>query len=69
MSEKQLEKFNPDVFNTFEKKVQRNLKGLEAFNYTGFDNLTSVYDFNTSNGIPSDIIKEGSVDMVVTSPP
>lgn len=69
MSEKQLEKFNPDVFNTFEKKVQRNLKGLEAFNDTGIDNLAYVYDFNTSNNIPSDIINEDSVDMVVTSPP
>lgn len=69
MSEKQLEKFDPDVFNTFEKKVQRNIKGLEAFNNTGSNNLASVYDFNTSYGIPSEILKEGSVDLVVTSPP
>lgn len=69
MSEKQLEKFNPDVFLTFEKKVQRNIKGLEAFNATGTVNLASVYDFNTSNGIPPEVLPEGSVDMVVTSPP
>lgn len=69
MSQKQLENYNPDVFNTFVKKVQRNLKGLEAFNNTGIDNIASVYNFNTSNSIPSDIIKEGSIDMVVTSPP
>ncbi|MDE7153549.1 MAG: site-specific DNA-methyltransferase [Muribaculaceae bacterium] len=69
MSEKQLEKFNPDVFNTFEKKVQRNLKGLEAFNVTDDRDLAEVYDFNSSKCIPSDIIAEGSVDMVVTSPP
>ncbi len=69
MSEKQLEKFDPDVFNTFEKKEQRNLRGLESFNETGKDNLASVYDFDTSNGIPSEIIPEGSVDIVVTSPP
>ena len=69
MSEKQLEKFNPDVFNIFERKVQRNIKGLEAFNTTGTENLASVYDFNTSNGIPSEVIEKDSVDMVITSPP
>lgn len=69
MSEKQLEKFDPDVFNAFEKKVQRNLSGLEAFNNSGTDDLASIFDFNTCNGIPSEIIKESSVDMVVTSPP
>lgn len=69
MSAKQLEKFNPDVFLTFEKKVQRNLKGLEAFNATGTVDLATVYDFNTSNGIPPEVLPEGSVDMVVTSPP
>lgn len=69
MSEKQLEKFNPDVFYIFEKKVQRNLAGLVAFNKTGNKDLAYIYDFNTSDGIPSEILPEGSVDMVVTSPP
>ena len=69
MSAKQLENFNPDVFLVFERKVQRNIKGLEAFNATGGQDLASVYSFNSSNGIPSEILPEGSVDMVVTSPP
>lgn len=69
MSEKQLANFNPDVFSTFEKKVIRNIKGLEAFNSTGSKKLSSIYDFNSSNGIPEGILSEGSVDMVVTSPP
>lgn len=69
MSAKQLEKFNPDVFLIFERKVQRNTKGLESFNATGTVDLASVYDFNTSNGIPSEILPEESVDMVITSPP
>lgn len=69
MSEKQLINFNPDVFSTFEKKVQRNLKGLKSFNETGNKDLAKVYDFNTSNGIPEEILIDGSVDMVVTSPP
>lgn len=69
MSAKQLENFNPDVFLVFEKKVQRNIKGLESFNATGVQDLASVFSFNSSNNIPSEILPEGSVDMVVTSPP
>lgn len=69
MSDKQLEKFNPDVFCTFEKKIQRNINGLMAFNATGIENLAAIYDFNSSTEIPADILPEGSVDMVVTSPP
>ena len=69
MSEKQLEKFNPDVFLIFEGKIHRNIEGLEAYNNIGAENIASVYAFNTSEGIPRDIIAEESVDMVVTSPP
>ena len=69
MSEKQLEKFNPDVFLIFEGKIHRNIEGLEAYNNIGAKNIASVYAFNTSEGIPRDIIAEESVDMVVTSPP
>ncbi len=69
MSARQLKDFNPDVFLAFERKVQRNIKGLEAFNVTGGQDIASVYNFNSSKGIPSDVIPEGSVDMVITSPP
>lgn len=69
MSEKQLANFNPDVFLTFEKKIGRNIKGLEAFNATSEQDLASVFSFNSSIKIPSEMISEGSVDMVVTSPP
>ncbi len=69
MSARQLKDFNPDVFLAFERKVQRNIKGLEAFNVTGGQDIASVYNFNSSKGIPSDVISEGSVDMVITSPP
>lgn len=69
MSEKQIEKFNPDVFSIFEKKIQRNLKGLDAFNSVCTKELASVFDFNTSTGIPGDILPSASVDMVITSPP
>lgn len=69
MSEKQLEKFKPDVFATFERKVCRNVSGLESFNRTGDTDLGSVYSFDSSKFIPTDILPEESVDMVVTSPP
>lgn len=69
MSAKQLEKFNPEVFPTFERKVIRNIKGLEAFNALGEADIASVYSFNSSNGIPDDIIPKSSVDMIITSPP
>ncbi len=64
-----MEKFDPAVFDTFEMKIQRNIKGLEAFNHMGNENLAAVHDFNTSAGVPPEIIEEGGVDMVVTSPP
>lgn len=70
MSEKQLEKFNPDVFGLFTKKVQRNMAGLAAFdNATDARDLATVHGFDTSHAIPSDILEEESVDMVITSPP
>ncbi len=69
MSEKQIEKFNPDVFQLFERKVHRNRNGLESFNSVSNGELASIFDFNTSIGIPRDILPEESVDMVITSPP
>ncbi len=70
MSEKSLSNFNPNTFNLFETKVIRNLKGLHRFNDAApKDNFSLVYGFNSTQGIPSDIIKNESVDMIVTSPP
>ena len=69
MSEKSLAKFNPDVFALFENKVLRNLKGLREFNGKKNNVQVGIYDFNSTEGIPVDIIKPNSIDMVVTSPP
>jgi len=69
MSEEQLSNFQPDVFGIFEKKVERNRNGLEAFNQIGDSKLAQIFDFNTSVNIPTDILQDESVDMVVTSPP
>lgn len=69
MSAKQLKNFKPDVFSIFEKKVNRNIKGLISFNTTNNNNLATIYNFNSSHEIPTKVLPEGSVDMVVTSPP
>lgn len=70
MSSKSLEKFHPDTFNIFETKVIRNLNGLRDFNEAAQNNATSeIYDFNTTQGVPENILGRGSVDMIVTSPP
>lgn len=70
MNEASIAKFNPDTFTLFEKKALRNIEGLKAYNSEAKHNVNaSIYDFNTMYGIPTDIIKDGDVDMVVTSPP
>lgn len=70
MNTKSIEKFNPDTFNLFEKKVDRNLKGLAAYNKdANNETSTNIYGFNSIIEIPGNVIKKNSVDMVVTSPP
>lgn len=70
MNAKSLEKFNPNTFNLFETKVDRNLKGLIAFNGAAANNATArIYGFNSTIEIPGDVLSKDSVDMVVTSPP
>lgn len=69
MNEKQLEKFNPDVFALFESKVVRNLKGLKQFVDNKKNVTITISDFNSVNNIPEDILPKESVDMIVTSPP
>lgn len=69
MSEKQLQNFKPDVFETFARKAERNLRGLKVYNAVNREALASVYSFNSSVCIPESILPEESVDMVVTSPP
>lgn len=69
MSHKKLETFNPDTFRLFINKIDRNLIGLQALNNVNSDDIASVCSFNSVVEIPSDIIIDGSVDMVVTSPP
>ena len=70
MNETSIARFNPDTFTLFEKKALRNIEGLKAYTSEAKHDLNaSIYDFNTMHGIPTDIIKDGDIDMVVTSPP
>ena len=70
MTEKQIEKFDPDVFESMIYKLKRNRDGMKEF-LSLKDNSSSaeIYDFNTVLGIPEEIVAPESVDMVVTSPP
>ena len=69
MNEESIKKFKPDVFSIFRQKADRNIKGLKSFNKLETNTSAKIYDFNTTFGIPECAIKEGDVDMVVTSPP
>ena len=69
MKQDRIDVFKPDVFKNFEMKVIRNMKGLMAFNKYENGANSIICDFNSIYGIPNDIIADGSLDMVVTSPP
>ena len=70
MTEKQMSKFNPDVFSIMISKLLRNRDGMKE--YVGLRAINAsarVYDFNTVIGIPEKILPPESADIVVTSPP
>ncbi|OQX21085.1 MAG: hypothetical protein BWK80_34500 [Desulfobacteraceae bacterium IS3] len=70
MSEKQMEKFNPDVFGILEQKLSRNREGLISYtNHKINEALAVIFSFDTVLDIPKNILPEESVDLVVTSPP
>jgi len=59
-----------DVFGVMILKLSRNKQGLIEFQKTCTNGYhASVHNFNTVDSIPQNIIKENSVDIVVTSPP
>ena len=70
MTEKQMSKFNPDVFSIMISKLLRNRDGMKEYVGLRAKNATArVYDFNTVIGIPEKILPPESADIVVTSPP
>lgn len=69
MPKEKISSFKPNTFKLFIDKLKRNKKGLIQFNKKQNNSTAVVSSFNTVFGIPSEQIKEGSVDLVVTSPP
>lgn len=69
MKEEKIKTFHPDVFRLFEEKVLRNLDGLREFRKVKGNASTRICGFNSRDDIPREIIEDGSVDMVITSPP
>ena len=69
MSEDKIANYNPNPFDLFEKKTKRNIEGLRAYNESVHRANVTICDFNSTYGIPHDIVANGSIDMVVTSPP
>ena len=70
MSEDKRENFNPDSFGIFLSKLSRNKQGLIDFLKTKLNGATSIIrDFNSVNHIPGEEIEDGSIDIILTSPP
>ncbi len=69
IAQEKIDKWNPDTNKLFLEKIERNIKG-----YIQFENINKsydheVYNFNSSEEIPNELIPENSVDIVITSPP
>lgn len=69
MSKDRIANYNPNPFELFEKKAKRNIEGLCAYNEIAHRANVTICDFNSTHGIPKDVVAEESIDMVVTSPP
>ena len=64
------EKQNADVFGVIFEKLSRNKQGMLQFEKSCVNSSqVSVHDFNTVDKIPENIIKQNSIDIIVTSPP
>ena len=64
-----LENFNPDIFGTFRKKLNRNRQGLAAYLEKRKDVEASICDANTVNGELPMPCPLGGYNLVITSPP
>lgn len=70
MTPEQIQKFKPDVFGIMKFKLYRNRKGMISFFKAKKNKSTAeIYSFNSVENIPTNIISNDSVDIVVTSPP
>jgi len=71
MSSEKLKAFKPDPYCIMELVLGNNCIGLKEFILDRKDTRSTaiISDFNSINAIPSKIIKDNSIDIVVTSPP
>jgi len=70
MPKNKIDKFNPDVLSIMLKKLYRNRDGMVEYISIKKNNSKSmIFDFNTVEGIPENILSKNSVDIVMTSPP
>jgi hypothetical protein len=70
MEEEDIRSFEPDVFETMESKLFRNREGLLEYQRNKNNGAqTAVYTLNTVLCIPNHILKDGSADIIITSPP
>lgn len=70
IAENKRDEFNPETFKLMLEKLKENLVGAREYNQAKLNRKEiKIFDFNTSYGIPEDILQEESVDIVVTSPP
>ncbi len=65
--------FNPDVFGIMNYKLDRNQRGygnlLHLVQHRASPPTVKIFDFNTVEAIPEELLAPESVDIVVTSPP
>ena len=66
MAQDKLKNFDPDVFAEFERTVLKNIRGMEDYINERKETKTSSKIVNAMGGFP---LKEGSVNIIVTSPP
>ena len=69
MPKSQIAKFSPNVFTIMQEKLLRNASALKEYFRLRTGASTRIYDFNTVDEIPENVLPPESVDIVVTSPP
>lgn len=69
ISKEKIETWNPNTIELFKEKVKRNIDGYIEYEKENKIYNHEVYNFNSSEEIPNDLIQENSVDIVITSPP
>ena len=64
-----IETWNPNTIELFKEKVKRNINGYIKYENENKIYNHEIYDFNSSEEIPNNLIQENYVDIVITSPP